>query len=78
VTGRFVLSLRAQAELDGIWDYTADRWGIDQAEAYTRQLWEHIAAVAARLAIGRECPEVRPEYHKFSSRLAFPVLPPHR
>ena len=40
--GRFVLSPRAQTDLDDIWNYTAGRWGLDQAETYTRQLWDHI------------------------------------
>jgi len=46
MTGHFVLTPRAQADLDDIWDYTADRWGLDQADTYTRQLWKDIAAVA--------------------------------
>jgi hypothetical protein len=40
MTGHFVLSPRAQADLDDIWDYTADRWGLDQAETYTRDIWQ--------------------------------------
>jgi DNA-binding beta-propeller fold protein YncE len=35
MTGRYVLPPRAQADLDDIWDYSADRWGLDQAETYT-------------------------------------------
>lgn len=64
---RFRLSPRAKTDLDDIWDYTADRWGLDRAETYTRQLWRDIAAVAARSSMGRECPEVRSGYHKFAS-----------
>lgn len=30
----FVLSPAAQADVDGIWDYTAENWGVDQAESY--------------------------------------------
>jgi toxin ParE1/3/4 len=67
MTGRFVLTPRAEGDLDEIWDYTADRWGLDQAETYTRQLWTDMRAVAARPAIGRPCPEVRPGYHKYPS-----------
>jgi plasmid stabilization system protein ParE len=37
MTGRFVLTPRAQEDLDEIWDYMADRWGLDQAETCTRQ-----------------------------------------
>jgi ParE toxin of type II toxin-antitoxin system, parDE len=47
MTGRFVLSPRAQTDLDDIWNYTADRWGLDQAETYTRDIWQRIEEVAA-------------------------------
>ena len=67
MTGRFVLSPLAQTDLDDIWERTVLRWGLDQAEEYTRQLWERIREVAARPAIGRACPEVRPGYHKYPS-----------
>ncbi|MEA3176567.1 MAG: toxin ParE1/3/4 [Gammaproteobacteria bacterium] len=62
-----VLSPRAQADLDEIWDYTEDRWGLDQAETYTRQLWKDIAIVANRPSLGRECNEVRRGYRMYPS-----------
>jgi toxin ParE1/3/4 len=34
--GHYVLSPREQTDLDEIWDYSADTWGIDQADSYTR------------------------------------------
>jgi len=67
MTGHFVLSPRAQADLDEIWDYTADRWGLDRAETYTRQLWKDIAMVAKRPSLGRDCSEVRQGYLKYPS-----------
>jgi len=67
MTRRYVLSPRAQLDLDEIWDYTARRWGIEQAEAYIRQLWQDIEAVAANPASGRACPEVKAGYYKFRS-----------
>ncbi|MBS0613618.1 MAG: type II toxin-antitoxin system RelE/ParE family toxin [Proteobacteria bacterium] len=69
MTGHFVLAPRAQADLDDIWDYTVDRWGLDQAETYTRQLWKDIATVAKRPSLGRECLEVRQGYRKYPSGL---------
>jgi toxin ParE1/3/4 len=42
VTGRYVLSPCAQADLEDIWDYAASRWGLDQAERCTRQLWRRM------------------------------------
>jgi toxin ParE1/3/4 len=42
---RYVLSPRAQADLSDIWDYTAERWGVDQAEAYIRLIQHAIETV---------------------------------
>jgi toxin ParE1/3/4 len=65
--GRFVLKPRAQADLDEIWDYTAERWGQEQAETYTRQLWRNIQAIADQPSLGRGCDEVRAGYRLFPS-----------
>jgi len=61
------LSPRAQRDLDEIWDYSAATWGIDQAEAYTRQIWQHIRLIATTPSLGRSCPEIRQGYRKFPS-----------
>ena len=65
--GRFVLTPRAQSDLDEIWDYTADRWGLDQAETYTRQIAKDIQKVAERPSLGSECKEVRRGYRQYPS-----------
>ena len=67
MTGRYLLSPRAQSDLDAIWHYTEGRWGISQAETYTRQLWRHIEAIATQPPIGRACAEVRGGYYKYPS-----------
>jgi toxin ParE1/3/4 len=64
MTGRFVLSPRAQTDLEEIWDYTADRWGLDQAETYTRALWQRIEAVTVNPAMGEDCSVIRAGYRK--------------
>ena len=46
----FALSPRASEDLDEIWDYTAQHWGMDQADRYVR----HIVAVCSDLASGRK------------------------
>jgi toxin ParE1/3/4 len=66
MTGGYLLSPRAQTDLDEIWDYTADRWGLDQAETYTRDLWQRIEAIAARPAMGQDCSDIRVGYYKIS------------
>jgi len=65
MSGRYVLSPRAQGDIDDIWEYTLKRWGIGQAETYTRQIGRHIEAVAETPTIGRACPEVREGYYKY-------------
>lgn len=40
----------AQADIEGIWDYSADRWGPDQADRYTDEIRD--ACLASR-ASGR-------------------------
>jgi plasmid stabilization system protein ParE len=54
--GHFVLSPQAQTDLEDIWDYTADRWGLGQAETYIRQLWKHITAKPRRSTISKKNP----------------------
>jgi toxin ParE1/3/4 len=62
---RYILSPRAQADLDEIWDYTAETWGIDQAERYIRLLQHGIEAVAADPRRGSPCDDIRAGYRKY-------------
>ncbi|WP_343600650.1 type II toxin-antitoxin system RelE/ParE family toxin [Mycobacterium sp.] len=61
---RYLLSPTAQADLEQIWDYTHDRWGVDRAEEYLRELQHAIDHVVANPYIGRACDEIRPGYRK--------------
>lgn len=38
LVSRYLLSPAAQADLEEIWDYTAQRWDVEEAEAYLRRL----------------------------------------
>ena len=42
MTGRYVLSPRAQTDLGDIWDYTADRWGLAEGIDIVRILHERM------------------------------------
>jgi toxin ParE1/3/4 len=61
----FVLSARAWDDLDGIWTYTARRWGPDQAERYLRQIAEAVELIAETPGLGRNCDHVREGYRKY-------------
>lgn len=61
---RYTLSPRAQSDLEEIWDYTAARWSVDQAEIYVCQIKAAVEA-AADPRRGRACDEVRAGYRKY-------------
>ena len=44
---RWQFSPKARREMAEIWHYTAEQWGIDQAERYIRQIERDLAAAAA-------------------------------
>jgi toxin ParE1/3/4 len=61
----YVLSPRAQRDIDDIWDYTASHWNVRQAEIYLRQIQHAIETVAAEPKIARSCDDIRPGYWKY-------------
>jgi len=65
MSARYTLSPRAQADLEEIWQYTAKRWTIEQAETYVRYLANHFSIVAGYPEIGMTCHDIRPGYYKF-------------
>jgi toxin ParE1/3/4 len=73
---RYLLSPAAQVDLEQIWDFTHDRWGVDQAEEYLRELQRAIERAAANPLIGRACDEIGPGYRMLaagSHMLFYPV-----
>ncbi len=62
---RATFSSRAKADVQGIWSYTAERWGRDQAEIYLRLIEAAVEAIAADPRVGRPCDEVRPGYRRY-------------
>ncbi|HMJ93525.1 MAG TPA: type II toxin-antitoxin system RelE/ParE family toxin [Allosphingosinicella sp.] len=62
---RYLLSPRARADLDEIWNYTADRWDEEQAENYLRSIEKAMATIAKSPQRGRSYDEVRVGYRRF-------------
>lgn len=58
------LSPRAARDLSEIWDYTANRWGLGQAETYLRSLQSALGTLAADPGRGQACGDIRPGYRK--------------
>jgi toxin ParE1/3/4 len=62
---RYVLSPRAQRDIDDIWEYTVERWNVGQAEIYLRQIQRAIETVAAEPKTARACDNIRSGYWKY-------------
>lgn len=54
----------AEADIDEIWDYSAERWGADQADSYTDAIRDACHALAAGTKHGRPA-EVLPNILKY-------------
>jgi toxin ParE1/3/4 len=61
----YVLSPRAKADLDDIWDYTERNWGTEQAKAYIRLIGAAIQTVATSPARGKACDHIQEGYRKY-------------
>ncbi len=61
----YVLSPRAKADIDAVWDYTAEHWGDDQAERYIRALMKAIDIVARDPGKARVSDDIRPGYRRY-------------
>lgn len=55
---------RAIADIEGIWDYTAERWGVAQADRYVLSLREACTAIAGGEMPGQDASHIRPGYRK--------------
>lgn len=63
---RFRLSPAARDDLDSIWDYTADRWTVDQADRYVHELVDAINRLCNGTSTGRRIDLVRQDYLQFA------------
>jgi toxin ParE1/3/4 len=61
-----LLTPAARNDLAEIWDYTAARWSIDQAERYIRAIAAACQDVADERKQGRPVPEIREGYFQLA------------
>lgn len=71
---RILLSPRAHGDIEHIWQYSAQNWGIEQAELYIRQIAAHIEQLSTHPHLARPCPEIRPGYAKYRTGAHFLYL----
>lgn len=67
------LKPRAQQDIESIWDYTLEKWGIEQAKKYIRDLRDRLIELSQSPDMGQDIEEVRKGYYRFliMSHVAF-------
>lgn len=75
MTLRYRLTPAAQRDLSVIWDHTAERWDLNQAERYITEIRAAIERIAAEPDRGRSCDDIRDGYRRYGigSHLIFYV-----
>ncbi|MGN7246933.1 type II toxin-antitoxin system RelE/ParE family toxin [Janibacter anophelis] len=63
---RYRLTPAAQRDLSSIWDFTEERWSVEQAQKYLREIQVAIEWVAEDPGRGRSREEVRTGYHSYA------------
>ncbi|CDX24266.1 Toxin ParE1 [Mesorhizobium sp. ORS 3324] len=59
-------SPKANADLNGIWDYSLNQWGEERAEAYIRSIHSVITLIDRFPAIARNASDIRPGLLKYA------------
>jgi toxin ParE1/3/4 len=60
----FVLSPAAELDLDDVWDYSAENWGLNQAERYIRMIQDTIIGLAQGTQPSQSAGHVRAGYRR--------------
>lgn len=61
----YVLSPRAQVDVESIWNYTVAKWGPAQAELYIRGIKEALEVIAIEPQRGQPGDDIRKGYRKY-------------
>lgn len=61
-----LFSPAARTDIDAIWDYSAEQWGMDQADRYIDEIHDACRALASGAKRGRDA-DIRPGYRKLTT-----------
>ena len=77
MSGNYALRELARADLEGIWVYTVEHWGVEQAERYLQGLFNCFSELAANPGLGRERDDVKAGYRSFphGRHMVFYLMP---
>jgi toxin ParE1/3/4 len=65
VSATYALRQLAVADLEVIWVYTVEQWGVEQAERYLNGLFACFDDLARRPQVGRQRDDVKAGYRSF-------------
>ena len=65
MSGTYALRELARTDLEAIWVYTVEQWGVEQAERYLQGLFDCFEELAANPRLGRERDDVKAGYRSF-------------
>ena len=60
------LSPAAERDLESIWRYTHQQWGVEQAQRYTDTLTNAFGVMATSPKTAQSCEHIRPSYRRQS------------
>ena len=63
---RLEFTPRARRDLDEIWEYSFEQFGLEKADAYLRGIQRAAATVTEDPRRGLGCDEIRPGYRRFA------------
>ena len=61
-----VFSPRAQLDLAEIWTCTVDRWNVEQADPYLREIDTACEGIASGVRLSRSAEGIRPGYRRYT------------
>jgi len=61
----YLLRSLARDDLEAIWDYTAENWGLNQAERYLEQIFQAFTDISDNPKIGKVRDDVKIGYRSF-------------
>lgn len=64
---KYRLRRQAERDLEEIWQYSARRWSVEQAERYTAQLLDTVGSLVLTPELGRDVGDVRPGLRRVRS-----------
>jgi toxin ParE1/3/4 len=65
--GALIFSPRAARDIDEIYDFTAEAWGVVQAESYIATLRQRCEALARGEVAGRDASQIRLGYRRLTA-----------